>query len=126
KYGYEAGSLHGDMAQSQRNKTLEEFKGGKIAVLVASDVAARGLDVDGLSLVVNFDVPMNAEDYVHRIGRTGRAGNAVVAITLVTGSDEKYLTEVQAFIHQEIPVMTLGEVPSKGADKPAVKPDSKS
>jgi len=126
KYGYEAGSLHGDMAQSQRNKTLEEFKGGKIAVLVASDVAARGLDVDGLSLVVNFDVPMNAEDYVHRIGRTGRAGNAGVAITLVTGSDEKYLTEVQAFIHQEIPVMTLGEVPSKGADKPAVKPDSKS
>jgi ATP-dependent RNA helicase RhlE len=95
------------MAQSQRNKTLEDFKSGKINVLVASDVAARGLDVDGLSLVVNFDVPMNAEDYVHRIGRTGRAGNAGVAITLVNHHDEKYLKGVQSFIRQEIPVMVL-------------------
>lgn len=126
KYGYQAGSLHGDMAQSQRNQTLEDFKGGKITVLVASDVAARGLDVDGLSLVVNFDVPMNAEDYVHRIGRTGRAGNAGVAITLVSGSDEKYLVGVQSFIQQEIPVMTLDATPSKGEDKPAAKPDPKS
>jgi superfamily II DNA/RNA helicase len=107
RYGYEAGSLHGDMAQSQRNQMLEDFKSGKITVLVASDVAARGLDVDGLSLVVNFDVPMNAEDYVHRIGRTGRAGNTGVAITLVSHRDEKYLTGVQAFIQQEIPVMVL-------------------
>ena len=107
RYGYEAGSLHGDMAQSQRNKTLSEFKSGKVTVLVASDVAARGLDVDGLSLVVNFDVPMNAEDYVHRIGRTGRAGKAGVAITLVSKRDEKYLAGVQAFIQQEIPEMIL-------------------
>ncbi|MBX9804761.1 MAG: DEAD/DEAH box helicase [Alphaproteobacteria bacterium] len=113
KFGYEAGSLHGDMAQSQRNQTLEEFKNGKVTVLVASDVAARGLDVDGLSLVVNFDVPMNAEDYVHRIGRTGRAGNAGVAITLVSSHDEKYLAGVQAFIQQDIPIMTLGGEPAK-------------
>jgi superfamily II DNA/RNA helicase len=127
KYGYQAGSLHGDLAQSQRNQTLEEFKGGKITVLVASDVAARGLDVDGLSLVVNFDVPMNAEDYVHRIGRTGRAGNAGVAITLVSGAaDEKYLAGVQAFIQQEIPVMTLNETPSKGEDKSLAKSNPKS
>lgn len=122
KYGYQAGSLHGDMAQSQRNQTLEDFKGGKITVLVASDVAARGLDVDGLSLVVNFDVPMNAEDYVHRIGRTGRAGNAGVAITLASGADEKYLAGVQAFIQQEIPVMTLGPTPSKDEDQSVAKP----
>ena len=108
RYGFEVGSLHGDMAQSQRNQTLEDFKNGKVMVLVASDVAARGLDVDGLSLVVNFDVPMNAEDYVHRIGRTGRAGKAGVAITLVSSRDEKYLAGVQAFIQQEIPVM-IGE-----------------
>lgn len=130
KYGYQAGSLHGDMAQSQRNQTLEDFKGGKITVLVASDVAARGLDVDGLSLVVNFDVPMNAEDYVHRIGRTGRAGNAGVAITLASGADEKYLAGVQAFIQQEIPVMTLDPTPSKSEthkdDKYLAKPDPKS
>ncbi|MGV8948717.1 MAG: DEAD/DEAH box helicase [Candidatus Paracaedibacter sp.] len=130
KYGYQAGSLHGDMAQSQRNQTLEEFKGGKITVLVASDVAARGLDVDGLSLVVNFDVPMNAEDYVHRIGRTGRAGNAGVAITLVSGADEKYLAGVQAFIQQEIAVMTLDPTPSKvetnkDDNKSLAKPDPK-
>ncbi|MCE3231289.1 MAG: DeaD [Alphaproteobacteria bacterium] len=113
KHGFDAGSLHGDMAQSQRNQTLEDFKSGKVMILVASDVAARGLDVDGLSLVVNFDVPMNAEDYVHRIGRTGRAGKAGVAITLVSHQDEKYLAGVQAFIQQEIPVMILEGAPSK-------------
>jgi superfamily II DNA/RNA helicase len=107
KHGFNAGSLHGDMAQSQRNKTLDEFKNGKISILVASDVAARGLDVDGLSLVVNFDVPINAEDYVHRIGRTGRAGNEGVAITLVGHHDEKLLEGVQTFIHQKIPVLAL-------------------
>lgn len=107
RHGFKAGSLHGDMAQTQRNQTLEDFKNGKVMVLVASDVAARGLDIDGLSLVVNFDVPTNAEDYVHRIGRTGRAGKAGTAITLVSSYDEKLLASVQAFIQQEIPVMAL-------------------
>ena len=109
RHGFEAAGLHGDMAQSQRNQTLEDFKSGKVTVLVASDVAARGLDVDGLSLVINFDVPTNAEDYVHRIGRTGRAGNKGFAITLVNSHDEKRLLDVQAFIQQEISVMTLGK-----------------
>lgn len=108
RHGFQAGSLHGDMPQNQRNQTLDDFKNGKITVLVASDVAARGLDVDGLSLVVNFDVPMNAEDYVHRIGRTGRAGNTGVAITLVSSRDEKLLLGVQEFIRQEISVMVMG------------------
>jgi len=103
RYGYEAGSLHGDMAQSQRNQMLEDFKSGKITVLVASDV------------------PMNAEDYVHRIGRTGRAGNTGVAITLVSHRDEKYLTGVQAFIQQEIPVMVLdgAKVETQSSEKTA-------
>jgi len=123
KHGFKVGSLHGDMAQSQRNQMLEDFKNGQVAVLVASDVAARGLDVDGLGLVVNFDVPVNAEDYVHRIGRTGRAGKVGIAITLVGHHDEERLAAVQAFIQQEIPVMTLGkaplekEVPLKKDDK---------
>jgi superfamily II DNA/RNA helicase len=125
KYGFVAGSLHGDMAQTQRNQTLEDFKNGKVTVLVASDVAARGLDVDGLSLVVNFDVPMNAEDYVHRIGRTGRAGNAGVAITLVSSRDEKYLAGVQTFIQQEIPVMLLEGQTEKSTAKSIPKNASK-
>lgn len=126
RYGFDAGSLHGDMAQSQRNQTLEDFKNGKVAVLVASDVAARGLDVDGLSLVVNFDVPVNAEDYVHRIGRTGRAGKAGSAITLVSKRDEKNLAGVQAFIQQEIPVMVLEKIPSKKEALPKKEDKSRS
>lgn len=117
RHGFVAGSLHGDMAQSQRNKMLDDFKNGKVSVLVASDVAARGLDVDGLSLVVNFDVPINAEDYVHRIGRTGRAGNAGVAITLVSHHDEKYLDGVQAFIQQKIPILNLDGIAPQGKEK---------
>ncbi|MBM3468861.1 MAG: DEAD/DEAH box helicase [Alphaproteobacteria bacterium] len=111
RHNFDVGCLHGDMPQNQRNQTLEEFKNGKIMILVASDVAARGLDVDGLSLVVNFDVPINVEDYVHRIGRTGRAGNAGVAITLVTKAEEKYLMGVQNFIQQTIPVMDIKDMP---------------
>lgn len=107
RHGFEAACLHGDMIQSQRNQTLDDFKTGKFTILVASDVAARGLDVEGLHLVVNFDVPINAEDYVHRIGRTGRAGNVGVAISLVSHFDEKSLEEVESFIHQKIPVMVL-------------------
>ena len=110
RHGFDVGSLHGDMAQSQRNQTLEDFKAGKVAVLVASNVAARGLDVDGLSLVVNFDVPVNAEDYVHRIGRTGRGGKAGLAITLVSSHDEKFLADVHKFIRQEIPVLAWEEI----------------
>jgi superfamily II DNA/RNA helicase len=110
KYGFNAGGFHGDMAQSQRNQTLDDFKQGKVTVLVASNVAARGLDVEGLSLVVNFDVPLNAEDYVHRIGRTGRAGKEGLAITLVSDHDEKFLKEVHTFIKEEIPLLVWEEI----------------
>lgn len=93
-HGYSAGALHGDMAQSARNQVLQDFKDEKIKFLIASDVAARGLDVEKLPYVFNFDVPIQAEDYVHRIGRTGRAGNIGHAYTFISKSEEKYFTAI--------------------------------
>ena len=88
RHGLDALALHGDMTQSARNDALNKFKLGEARMLVASDVAARGLDIEGLSHVFNFDVPINPEDYVHRIGRTGRAGRSGRAFTLVAGKDD--------------------------------------
>lgn len=103
KYGYDAAAIHGDLDQSQRMKTLEAYRDGKLKFLVASDVAARGLDIPSVSHVFNFDVPGHAEDYVHRIGRTGRAGREGTAITLCVPRDEKNLADVEALVKQEIP-----------------------
>ena len=94
KHGYDAVELHGDLPQATRTETLSKFKNGAFKLLVASDVAARGLDIAGLSHVFNFDVPTNAEDYVHRIGRTGRAGKEGRAFTLALPDDEKYLQAI--------------------------------
>ena len=94
KKGYDAGALHGDMDQSSRTRTLESFREGNLKLLVASDVAARGLDIPDVSHVFNYDVPIHAEDYVHRIGRTGRAGREGAAFTLVTPDDKKYLDAI--------------------------------
>ena len=94
RQGYDAGALHGDMDQSSRTRTLESFRDGKLKLLVASDVAARGLDIPDVSHVFNYDVPIHAEDYVHRIGRTGRAGREGAAFTLVTPDDKKYLDAI--------------------------------
>ena len=103
KYRFNAAPLHGDMAQAARMETLARFKGGELTLLVASDVAARGLDVQGLSHVFNFDVPSHAEDYVHRIGRTGRAGLTGHAYTLATPEDGKYLAAIVAMLGKPIP-----------------------
>ncbi|MDA5557874.1 DEAD/DEAH box helicase [Shimia sp. MMG029] len=103
KYGYDAAPIHGDLDQSQRTKTLEAFRGGELRILVASDVAARGLDVPSVSHVFNFDVPGHAEDYVHRIGRTGRAGREGKAFTICNPRDEKAFEAVEALIQKEIP-----------------------
>ena len=94
KAGFNAGQLHGDMPQPARTATLEKFKAGDIQLLVCSDVAARGIDISGLSHVFNFDVPMNPEDYVHRIGRTGRAGKTGRAFMIATPEDGKYLDAI--------------------------------
>ncbi|UWQ94944.1 DEAD/DEAH box helicase [Rhodobacteraceae bacterium M385] len=103
KHGLNAEPIHGDLDQSHRMRTLAGFRDGTITFLVASDVAARGLDIPNVSHVFNYDVPSHAEDYVHRIGRTGRAGKTGVAITLCVPSDEKYLGAIEGLIKQPIP-----------------------
>ncbi len=103
KHGFNAGRLHGDMDQSTRNETLERFKRGEIGLLVASDVAARGLDVDDLPFVFNFDVPIHSEDYIHRIGRTGRAGRSGSAFTLASPADGAFVESIEKLLGNQIP-----------------------
>lgn len=102
RHGYSAGALHGDMDQKSRMETLDAFKSNRLTLLVASDVAARGLDIPAVSHVFNFDVPVHAEDYVHRIGRTGRAGRSGVAYTLVAPADNKHLDAILKLIQKPI------------------------
>ena len=107
KHGFSVGELHGDMDQSARFATLNRFKAGDIKLLVCSDVAARGLDIGGLSHVFNFDVPFHAEDYVHRIGRTGRAGREGHAYTLAAPEDAKSLAAIEKLTGTPIPRMEI-------------------
>jgi superfamily II DNA/RNA helicase len=112
RHGYNVGCLHGDMDQRARMQTLDAFRNNELTLLVASDVAARGLDIPAVSHVFNFDVPTHAEDYVHRIGRTGRAGRTGTAITLATKADGKYVSAIESMIGQPIPHEILeGEQP---------------
>ena len=108
KHGFNAAALHGDMTQSLRTETLGRFKEGAVQLLVASDVAARGLDIEGLSHVFNFDVPIHAEDYVHRIGRTGRAGRGGKAFMLATPEDGHFVANIVSLIGAEIPPFKTG------------------
>ena len=103
KYGYQAAPIHGDLDQTKRTETLESFREGDLRILVASDVAARGLDIPSVSHVFNFDVPIQAEDYVHRIGRTGRAGREGTAIMICNSRDRKNFLNVEALLQKEIP-----------------------
>ncbi|WP_439578629.1 DEAD/DEAH box helicase [Elioraea sp.] len=103
RHGFNAGMLHGDMTQPKRTETLDKFKADEIKILVCSDVAARGLDIGGLSHVFNFDVPFHAEDYVHRIGRTGRAGLSGRAFTLATVEEDEALAAIEKLIGKPIP-----------------------
>ena len=103
KYGYQAAPIHGDLDQTKRTETLESFRDGDLRILVASDVAARGLDIPSVSHVFNFDVPIQAEDYVHRIGRTGRAGRDGTAIMICSKRDRKNFSNVEALLQKEIP-----------------------
>ena len=98
RHGFDAAALHGDLPQEVRTDTLESFKRGEITLLVASDVAARGLDIEDMSHVFNFDVPTHAEDYVHRIGRTGRAGRSGRAITLATSEEARYVGGIERLL----------------------------
>jgi superfamily II DNA/RNA helicase len=102
KHGFNTGVLHGDMDQRARMVSLDAFKTGGVDLIVCSDVAARGLDIPDVSHVFNFDVPTHAEDYVHRIGRTGRAGKTGVALSIVTAADQKYILEIERLIARKI------------------------
>ena len=102
KHGYSVGALHGDMDQHSRLKTLAGFRDNEITLLVASDVAARGLDIPDVSHIFNFDVPTHAEDYVHRIGRTGRAGRSGEAVTIATRAEGKYVAAIERLIGKAI------------------------
>lgn len=114
-HGFNAAPIHGDLDQSVRTRTLEAFRDGSLHLLVASDVAARGLDIPAVSHVFNFDVPSHPEDYVHRIGRTGRAGRKGKAYTIATPNDEKYLTAIESLIKAPIP---RGETPEISVARP--------
>ncbi len=116
KHGFNAGCLHGDMDQRARMAMLASFRDGEITYLVASDVAARGLDIPNVSHVFNYDVPTHAEDYIHRIGRTGRAGRQGDAMTIVTKAEKKYLDAILALTGQEIP--WNDEQPEPGEEAP--------
>ncbi len=116
--GYNASPLHGDMPQVRRTETLQNFKDDKIVLLVCSDVAARGLDVKDVSHVFNYDVPMTADDYVHRIGRTGRAGKTGRAWMLASNRDEKFMDAIQKLIKKKFePVQLKGKKPAQQGDQ---------
>ncbi|PWG01760.1 DEAD/DEAH box helicase [Sphingosinicella humi] len=126
---FAAGPIHGDMEQAERIKELDRFKAGEINILVASDVAARGLDIKDVSHVFNFDVPWQPDDYVHRIGRTGRAGKTGVAITLATKEDGDAIASIEKLIGAPIPPIEGAREPAEATepaeDKPARKPRAK-
>ena len=117
--GHRAAALHGDMSQAARNKTVKNLRDGRIRLLVATDVAARGLDVNGISHVINFDLPQVAEDYVHRIGRTGRAGASGVAISLCNaGEDAIRLRQIERYIGHNLPQQVIeGLEPNRSLQK---------
>jgi superfamily II DNA/RNA helicase len=117
QHGFASGEIHGDIDQSARLAELQRFKDGKVNILVASDVAARGLDIKGVSHVFNFDTPWHPDDYVHRIGRTGRAGATGRAFTFVTSDDAEAIGNVEKLTGMEIPVFTLEDHPAMDADE---------
>lgn len=105
--GYESDELHGDLSQSKREKAMKRFRDAKTQFLVATDVAARGLDVEGVTHVYNYDIPHDVESYVHRIGRTGRAGGDGMAITLVDPKDLEFLRMIEKGIHQKLEIQVI-------------------
>jgi ATP-dependent RNA helicase RhlE len=110
--GIAAAAIHGDKSQRERNRALDEFKRSRVRVLVATDVAARGLDIDELPNVVNFELPHVPEDYVHRVGRTGRAGKEGLAVSLVSNEERDLLRSIERLIQQDIPKEVIAERPT--------------
>jgi ATP-dependent RNA helicase RhlE len=123
--GLSVGEIHGDFSQKMRMRALEKFRAGKVRILVATNVAARGLDIDGISHVINYDVPDDAENYIHRIGRTGRVDASGVAWTLVTPEDEPLISSVEYLLNSKIERRMLDgfdyDVPTPDWAKPSAK-----
>mgnify|MGYP003630026153 FL=1 len=125
KAGVNAAAIHGNKSQTARQNALNDFKDGKLTVLVATDIAARGIDIDDLSLVVNYDLPNVPETYVHRIGRTGRADASGVALSFCDGEERPYLKDIQKLIKQNIPVITDHPYLDDGSRPNIVEEDSR-
>jgi len=111
KKDFMVSSMHGDMDQKERDLIMREFRSGSTRVLITTDLLARGIHVQQVSLVINYDLPTNRENYIHRIGRSGRFGRKGVAINFITQGDYKYLKDIEEFYHTEIK-----EMPSNVAD----------
>ena len=116
KKNINAAAIHGDKSQNQRQKTLKDFKENNIRVLVATDIAARGIDIDQLNYVLNYDIPNEAETYVHRIGRCGRAGNKGVSISISEPEENIYVKAIEKLISKKIEI--ISEQPFKQTEKP--------
>ena len=116
KHGFSVGALHGDLDQRARMAALDAFRSGQVQLIVCSDVAARGLDIPDVSHVINYDAPHHSEDYVHRIGRTGRAGKTGQALTIVTRSDSKAIAEIEKLIARKIEWQPGAEMPTDDED----------
>jgi ATP-dependent RNA helicase RhlE len=110
--GFAAAEIHSNRSQGQRQNALAGFKRGRYQVLIATDIAARGIDVSGIELVVNYDMPANSEDYVHRIGRTGRAGKTGHAISFATTEQRGYVGSIERFMKTKVAISALPILPS--------------
>ena len=121
KHGFSVGALHGDLDQRMRMAALDAFRNDQVQLLVCSDVAARGLDIPDVSHIINYDAPHHSEDYVHRIGRTGRAGKTGVALTIVTRGDQKAIAEIEKLIARKIDWQEGAELPPESEDETPVR-----
>ena len=122
RMGVSCGQMHSDLSQAERDEVMFQFKSGQIDVLVATDILARGIDIDDIAMVINYDVPHDAEDYVHRIGRTARAQRDGIAITFVSDQDMYYFRLIEQFLHREI---TRNALPDGIGEGPAYQANSK-
>ena len=122
RHGFNVGEMHSDLSQSERDEIMFQYKSRKIDMIVATDILARGIDIDDIRIVINYDVPRDCDDYIHRIGRTARAGTKGRAITFVNVEDQEYFKRIEDFIEQEVPKM---ELPAALGEAPAYEPKSK-
>jgi superfamily II DNA/RNA helicase len=123
--GLNVGEMHSDLEQAQRDQIMREFKNGRVNILVATDIVSRGIDIDDIRLVINYDVPNDCEDYVHRIGRTARANNDGCAITFVSEKEQTQFKTIEDFVEKSIYKIPLpeelGEAPAYAPKKPESK-----